>query len=239
MVSTAPANLSLPATIPDLKQAQPSLNGGTLLNAVSSVIAQVTGLGISTPEQNGSGVINLPYAGGRFIALPVGDVQVDNTRADGMETSGNKTLITSNGLVTTIAPSVGDFTDFSHQLSVLSASSAASIQTDGTIRSSGNGATYVLQPAWITTPGSAAAGFTTGTDGHIVYADADGNLQVLYPAFADLSQVLATFRTLDAKLTINAIGNGDFIATYAGKTLMLVPDYVLIAIPPEHVGDPW
>lgn len=235
----ASSDMVLSASVPDMRQASARTSGITLVSGLAAVVGQGAGIGFATSAQNASGVLNLSFDGGWFNALPVGNVLIDTSRADGLAVSGSKIEVTRNGLVTTIVPSVGDLSDFAGRLSAIAAGSSATILSDGTIRAAVNGETYFLQPGWVAARDTGAAGFSSGKDGYLNYVDGAATRQVLYPAFADVSQLTATLRKLDANTNVIASGNGSIVARLAGGTYSLVPDYAIVAVPPEHAGDPW
>ncbi|MFZ2406814.1 MAG: hypothetical protein WAW41_16890 [Methylobacter sp.] len=110
----------------------------------------------------------------------------------------------------------------------------------GVLQANVNGITYALQPAWLVSKtDGGAAGFTTDAEGHVVYQDSTGNQQTLYPAFSDLAQLIAAFKTTD--IHAGAIGNdnGTVTAKLLGVTYTLTPDYALIPVPAEHAKDAW
>ena len=229
----------LSASVPDMRQASGRTGGVTLVSGFAAAVAQGAGIGFDTSAQNASGILNLSFEGGWLNALPVGNVLIDTSRPDGLAVSGSKIEVTRNGLVTTIVPSVGDLSDFASRLSAISAGSNTTILSDGTIRAVVNGETYLLQPGWVATRDAGAAGFSSGNDGYLNYVDGAATRQVLYPAFADLSQLTATLRKLDPNISVIASGNGSIVARLAAGTYSLVPDYTIVAVPFEHAGDPW
>lgn len=232
-----PDNLTLDLSVPDLRLPLPRLNGATLLSGFASVVTQQTGITIDSTQQGDSGVLQLPFNGGKIIALPVGEIVIDTGRASGLFASTEGMQLVSGGLVTTVAPSVGDFTDFADRLGNFAVASTASIARDGTIQAEVRGKTYVVQPGWLALPGNGAPGFQSRADGYIEYVAGDGSRQVLYPAFADLAQVTATLGTQFPEIRIVAKGNGAFVATRGNVVSTLVPDYVLIPVPVEHAND--
>lgn len=86
---------------------------------------------------------------------------------------------------------------------------------------------------------SGATGFRTDPKGNVAYQDNRGNIQTLYPAFADPTQLLSTFKSLDAKVSLTNNDDGTATATFLGKPYSLVPDYILTATPPTHTNDAW
>jgi hypothetical protein len=164
---------------------------------------------------------------------------IDATRSDNLVASERGLLMQSQGLVTMLVPSVGNFSDFAIHLSAIDPAGSASIGSDGTILATLRGATYAVQPGWLARPGSGAPGFSGQADGYIHYVNGSGDEQILYPAFADLAQLAARFRTLDPDFAVFPLGNGRFSATLDGKDYTLVPDYVLSAVPPTHANASW
>lgn len=237
--ATAPANVTLNAVIPDLNQPVARLAGATALGNFGNIVGERAGLTFTAVTQNAHGVVEFRFSGGKVMALPVGDVLIDATRSDSLVTSELGLLMQSQGLVTMLVPSVADFSDFANRLSAAATGSTASIGSDGTILATLRGNTYAVQPGWLARPGNGTPGFSGQADGYIHYTDGSGFEQILYPAFADLTQLTARYRTLDPSFVVFAQGNGRFSATLNGKVYSLVPDYVLVAVPPMHANDAW
>jgi len=234
-----PSNVQLTTTIPDMQQATGRSNGGTLMSGIAAALSQDSGVSFDASAQNSSGVLNLSFIGGRVNALPLGNVLVDTSRADGIVVSGYKIEVTRNGLVTTIMPSVGNLTEFNNTLSSVSASSTVTLAPDGTLRAVIKGEIYIIQPSWVVTPGAGSAGLGSGTDGNLNYVDAGGNRQVLYPAFANLSELTTLLRSVDPGADVVVRGNGSITTRLAGTTFSLTPDYLLAEVPAEHANDSW
>jgi len=229
----------LPAAVPDLRQPSGRTGTATLVTGFGAAIARDAGTRFSSEVQNASGVLNLSFDGGTVNALPVGDILIDTSRPDGVMASGNKIEVASNGLVATIVPSVGDFSDFADRLNSIAAGSTATVRADGTIRAAVNGETYFLQPGWVTTRDAGATGFTSPKDGYLTYTDQAAARQALYPAFADLSQLTAMLRKLNPGFDVVAKGNGSVVARLAGAPYSLFPDYAVVVAPLEHAGEGW
>jgi len=166
---------------------------------------------------------------------------VDTSRADGVTATGNgKVEVAKSGVIASFVPAVADPAQLTGQAIALDKNASVTVNEYGVLQASLNGITYALQPGWLVSKaGGEAAGFTTDAQGNVVYQDSTGNQQTLYPAFADLAQLVAAFKGSDANLSATGNDDGTVTAKLLGKTYTLTPDYVLIPVPAEHAKDAW
>jgi hypothetical protein len=199
-------------------------------------------LGATSKGQNSNGVLSLTFPGGGSAnAMPIGDITVDTSRADGVTATGNgKVEVAKSGVIASFVPAVADAAQLTGQAIALDKNARVTVNEYGVLQASLNGITYALQPGWVVSKaGGGAAGFTTDAQGNVVYQDSTGNQQTLYPAFADLAQLVAAFKGSDANLSATGNDDGTITAKLLGKTYTLTPDYALIPVPAEHAKDAW
>lgn len=207
----------------------------------ADAIAASLGGDFASQGQNGDGVLRLAFAGGTLNALPVGGIAVDTSRADGITFTGNgKAEVAKNGVVTTFSPAVSDFAGLAGLLVKQDKRATLAVLEDGMVHVVFNGVTYALQPAWtVSQADGGQAGVTVDGQGNILYQDGAGNRQTLYPAFADLPQLVAAFSRQDAAVSVTANGDGTYSARLQGRSYTLAPDLGLIQAPVDKDGKEW
>lgn len=207
----------------------------------TEVLASVLGSGVSSRGQNANGVLVLTVPSGTVNLLPLGNIVIDSSRADGARFASNGRLeVTRGGVTATFVPAVADPTQLAAQIVAQDRAGTLTIKDDGLLQATVDGATYALQPSWVVElVVGGRAGITINEAGLRQFQDAAGNRQTLFPVFADLPHVLDVLRKQDLNVTATANDNGTVSATFLGTTYTLLPDYVLGAVPAAHVGDAW
>ncbi|MBZ0091506.1 MAG: hypothetical protein K8F27_04705, partial [Sulfuricellaceae bacterium] len=233
------AGLTSKVTVPNLKGKVARVSD---TQDFGGVIAASLGAGYTAKGQNSSGVLSLTFPGGGSAnAMPIGDITVDTNRADGVTVTGNgKVEVVKSGVIASFVPAVADPAQLTGQVIALDKNASVTVNEYGVLQVTVNGITYALQPGWVVSKANGGAtGFTTDGQGHVVYRDGTGNQQTLYPAFADLAQLVATFKSNDANLGATSNDDGSVTAKYLGKAYTLTPDYALTPVPSEHAKDAW
>lgn len=207
----------------------------------TTVLTTALGAGVASQGQNANGVLLLTLPGGSANALPLGDIVVDTNRADGVTLSGNGKLeVANSGVITTFVPAVADPAQLAAQIGALDKNSSLSIKTDGVLEVLIGGVSYAVQPGWLVSKASGGqAGISVDADGRLLYQDNAGNQQTLYPVFADLTQLLAVFKSQNVDLVATGNDNGTVSAKFQGATYTLAPDYALSVVPASHAHDDW
>jgi hypothetical protein len=109
---------------------------------------------------------------------------------------------------------------------------------NGVLIATFNGVTLVVQPGVQVQrdPATGHAQLVMGSDGYWHFIDAQGNNQVLYPAFADPVALRNALRTLDAGATSAIQLDGTAAILLQGQRYTLVPDLTLSSVPAERLG---
>lgn len=218
-------------------------NGGTqrLDLQFQESLNAFAGKSFSSSGQDSLGVWRVEAGSVVVNALPIGDVLLNLGKPDGIEPVGDGMYrLTSKGVSATFTPTVTDMNHLVRQTATLDAGATVVMLYNGSLLATLAGSTYVLQPSWLVSKASGGfPGFSTTADGYVQYQDTQRNVQVLYPAFADLATLTTAFRALDANLQINNNGNGTVTAIFNGTTYTLSPDYGLIATPQSAQGKTW
>jgi hypothetical protein len=224
----------------------PKLQGKVVRLAADSrdfteVLASVLGSGVSSRGQNANGVLVLTVPSGTVNLLPLGNIVIDSSRADGARFASNGRLeVTRGGVTATFVPAVADPTQLAAQIVAQDRTGTLTIKEDGLLQATVDGTTYALQPSWVVEPvAGGRGGISINEAGLRQFQDAAGNRQTLFPVFADLPHVLDVLRKQDFNVTATANDNGTVTATFLGTTYTLLPDYVIGAVPAAHAGDAW
>ncbi|MBS4096736.1 MAG: DUF1566 domain-containing protein [Sulfuricella sp.] len=227
-----------------IKAVVPNLNGKvariSATRMFADVLAAAVDQDVTAQGQNSDGVLHFAIPGGSVNALPVGSITVDTSRPDGVTLTGTGNAeVVKSGVVTTIVPAIGDFTRFVRQLAKLDKNAILSVLEDGTVHVRLNNVTYVLRPAWTVKPADGGQAVSSDEQGNLVYQDGAGNRQALFPAFADLPQLIAAFQPLDVGATVAANGDGSYRAKLLGKSYVLTPDFNLSVTPADQAAKSW
>jgi len=99
----------------------------------------------------------------------------------------------------------------------------------------------MLQPGWAVTRDTTGqnAGFSSDAQGKVLYRDSAGNEQTLYPVFADITELAATFGAFDPAINLTGNAEGAVTARFLGANYTLIPDYTLTAVPSNRAGSAW
>ena len=141
---------------------------------------------------------------------------------------------TSSGSLT-VVPAISNMSDFGSVLHSMGLQ--ASINTHGVITVPVGNTTYVGRPDFSFTRGATTvASLTQGSDGNYRFSDKAGNVQVLYPAFADTDGLVAQAPLalgMSGTTLIQLDGTALFTANN-GQQLVLSPDLTLTAASSDH-----
>ncbi len=210
------------------------------LQDFTASLANAWGEGYFSIGQGADGVLGLTYPGGKLYVLPVGDISVDTSRADGITVTGNgRREVVRSGVVTRFVPVVSDRAQLLADAFAIDRKATVILNNEGVMAVNVNGVTYAMKPGWMVENGDGIPGVSTDIKGRLIFQDDAGNQQTLYPAFADLAQLVAIFRSYDANLTATGNDDGSVTARFQGKSYTLLPEYALTAVPAEHVRDSW
>jgi len=215
--------------------------GNDLSTAIISEAGHALNMSITGSVQNTWGILTLALPGAvQSYALPVGEIIVDTGRADGLTvTARNQIQVAKNGIITTFSPMVADPGELLRAAQALSPLLSLQILEDGLMHIRIGNATYVMQPGWTTEQSGDPAGISNNERGEIVYTDAHGQQQILYPVFDDLVYLTNVVEALDSNATLAANNNGSLTMELQGATYTLTPDYVLSTVPAQHLTDAW
>lgn len=227
--AAAPANLSLKARIPRLSGSVARLPAG-----LEQTLATALG---GSGQQNSSGSFNFS-AESVLGLLPVGEIVIDASQADGVSlTNDGLARVVSSGVVVTLAPAPRDLHQFAGDLAQAFSGATLSVRDKGVMVARLAGVDYVFRPsAWVE-PAIATAAFQQGSDGLLRYRDGRGGQQTLYPAFYDDSGIAAILSQLASGVSTAVQVDGSIVVRYGANTATLLPDWALSAAAPDN--PPW
>jgi hypothetical protein len=202
------------------------------------ILSNVLGQPLQFVEQNAGGTVILRgFNGGNLAFIPYG-FQTGDNRSDGIyPISTGQYQVVRNGQQVTIAPALVNL----NQLTALLPGIVASQAGNGVITATLNGVTYVVQ-AGVGVQLEVASGtarLLLGSDGLFHFIDAQGNKQVLYPAFSEPSALRNILRTMDLASTLSIQLDGTAVIVLNGQRHTLVPDMTLLAVPGDRAGQDW
>jgi hypothetical protein len=182
-------------------------------------------------------VVLAGFNGGSLAFIPYGFLSGDG-RPNGIYPVGNgQYQLVRNGQQLTLAPALVNL----HQLTALLPGAVVSQSGSGAITATLNGVIYVVQASFGVQldPASGVAQLVVGADGLLHFIDAQGNNQVLYPAFAEPDALRNVLRSLDLLATLNIQLDGTAAIVFNGQPYTLVPDMILQAVPADRAGQDW
>ncbi len=204
-----------------------------------AILSNVLGMPLRWVEQSAAcgSVVLAGYNGGNLAFIPYG-FQKGDARANGVYAVGDGQYhLVRNGQQLTLAPA------FAHleQLAALLPGVAVTQLPSGAIRATLNGVQYVLQPSVAVQLVDAGGGarLMLGEDGRYHFVDAQGNSQVLHPAFAEPATLRRILQGLDLRATVNIALDGTATIDFNGQRYTLVPDLTQEPVPAERAGQDW
>lgn len=242
--------LSGEITIPRLDGALERLGGKSLLDILSTALAEKLGVSkgeITYDEKNGAFVFQTVGEYLRLTAL--GKVQV-YVVDHGIDYSATKTPIptsgaftaSSQGILFTLAGTPGSYGDFLNAIKTLDSSAKINLRSNGLFEFQINGGKFLAAPEISLHPAPAATHAASGLEndagGFVVYRDPAGIRQTLYPALLDFdafSQMLAYF--VEASATDNR--DGSLTVKWEAGRYRLWPGYALLPIQKSHLYYLW
>ncbi len=248
---TAPT--ALPVSISGLSS-QPNFSnlsngiGPNVATRTALMLTNALGMPLQYVSQSSQGTAVLSgFNGGNLAFMPV-SVQTDN-RAGGVYPVGNgqyqvvaPTTVVVTGQPPSIAVTIAPALVHLDQLLALLPGVAASLQSNGVIVATYNGVTYAVQPSAQVqiAPATGAARLFVGNDGLYRFIDAQGNSQVLYPAFADVDTMRNTVvpsMFAGGSATIQLDGTARLLVN--GQAFKMGPDITLGGVPADRAGQSW
>lgn len=199
-----------------------------------TLLSNTLGQQLQFVEQNSTGNVTLSGYNGGYLSYMAHTFKSSDSRANGIYPDGNGQYgVVINGQSVVIAPSVVHL----DQLETLLGGVSAKVSDTGVITANVNSVNYVLRPAAFVTRETAtgSARVAMGSDGYYHFIDAQGNNQILYPAFAESQTLLGVLQSMDAGATMSIQLDSTATAVVGGTTYTLAPDASLSSV----TGQPW
>jgi hypothetical protein len=195
---------------------------------------------LAVPVQGACGSVTLNgYNTGKLAFVPHSYLASGDTRANGIYALGDgRYQVVRNGQSLTIAPATVRL----DQLAALLPGLSATLGDNGVLVASlDGGVIYVVLPSAAAQSDvvTGNARLVMGADGYWHFMDAQGNNQILYPAFADTTALRNALQSLDAAATMDVQLDGTASVVFNSQRYTLVPDLTLAKVPGERVGQYW
>lgn len=249
------AQVTADTTVPKLDGDLARLdNAASLLTVIQEALNGqfgVTSSQINYDKTNG--VVSYVAAGKtyRFIPLGVPTVQVGGTVAsvrgnrfsasNAANTASGAFSLASRGIQLTLGSALAYFDDLSQALKPLDPNATIRLRSNGVLQLDINAVNYIAAPGSQSSGGgqTGAPAFVTDSSGFVAFRDSTGATQILYPAFADITTLDATIKTLAPTSSTTASGDGTALLLVDGSSMTLLPQYVLSSLPAAHTNDLW
>ncbi|MES2582647.1 MAG: DUF4347 domain-containing protein [Pseudomonadota bacterium] len=238
-----PSIPTLPVATTGMTSAPPILNlgsgvGPAFTTDMVNLLTTALGQSLQFVAQNAQGtVVMRGFNGGDLAFMPL-SFQTGDARADGVYPVGNgQYQVVRGGQSITVAPALVHL----DQLTALLPGVNASQGDNGVLVAVVNGQTFVVQPGAEVKRGvpTGSAQLVLAGDGYYHFIDAQGNDQILYPAFKESGTVRTVLQSLDSNATLNIQLDGTASILFNGQRYTLVPDLTLSPIPANRVGQSW
>lgn len=236
------AGLARSASIPNLLGKPGRLAGGLRVDqAVAEVIGTIAGEPVSSSGQDGNGAVRFRVGSDSIVALPLGSIDIDAGRADGVSLLANgQVRIASSGLLSTWAPALADPPALLAGLRGIDAGASLALGVDGNWLLNLAGAAYAIQPAWQVVPAAdGQAGLAVDAQGFLRVKDTLGQQQTLYPALVDAPRLLTLLQGIDGTASLLNSGDGSYRLDLAGRQYRIQPEYRLSSVAAGHAADSW
>lgn len=234
--------LTRSASIPSLLGKPARLAGGQRLDqAVAEVIGAAVGGKVSSSGQDDNGAVRFAIGGDSLVALPLGSIDIDTSRADGLSLLANgQVRIASGGLLSTWGPALAEPLALLAALRSIDAGASLELSADGFWLLHLAGASYAVQPAWqVAQAAGGQGGWTVDSQGDWHVVGKPGQQQALYPALLESPRLLQLLHEIDAAASLLNNGDGSYRLDLAGRQYRIRPDYQLSAVPAGHADDSW
>jgi hypothetical protein len=187
--------------------------------------------------QSASGALVLAGFNGANVAFAPISYQSDDVRPNGLYPVGNgQYQVVVNGTAVTVAPAIQNLDEL---MGLLPLDAQTRMDASGVLSVKFGNTTYVVQPGVVVqllnNPGGKPS-LSMGSDGYWHFIDAQGNSQIMYPAFADVTALRNALLGLDASATLSIQLDGTAASVFKGQRYTLVPDLTLSGVPAERVG---
>lgn len=244
------ASTPAPLVVPPMPVAVPGVNGApavanltqsdgpVVLGGMRTLLSTALGSELQFIEQTPQGTVVMSGLGNGNLAFMPHSYQTGDTRTNGIYPLGDgRYQVVNNGTVVTIAPAVVHLDQLVGLLPGVNATQSES----GVLTAVVGDVTYVVQPG--VSVGRAAATGTPrlvipGADGYMHFVDAQGNDQILYPAFREYSTLRAALLGTDPAVSLVVELDGTITMISRAVRSALVPEVTLIAVPIERLGQP-
>ena len=228
-------------SVPRLSGKVARLGDSELLTSLSADLHGVIGQQASEPlTQSAQGVVRVGQAGASQLLLrPVGDIRIEEGRADGITLlADGRAESSQQGVVIAWVPTVGDPAALAAQLAQLDPGITLQPLAAGAWRTVLGERQFVYRPAWLDQLTSDAAPHFSAADADRLHW-VDGRQQTLYPALVDRRVRLETLRRVDPAASVQDDGVGGVAVTLAGQAYRLRPQAELRRTPVEQLGQDW
>lgn len=195
---------------------------GNLVTLLSNTLGQQ----LQFIEQNSTGNVTLSGYNSGYLSFMPHSFQSSDSRANGIYPTGTgQYAVVFNGQSLVLAPSVVHL----EQLAALVGGVSAKINDSGVILANVSSVYYVLRPSPFVTRETATgtARIERGTDGNYRFIDAQGNSQILYPAFVEPDTLRSVLQGMDSHASLDIQLDSTVSAVVGGVTYTLVPDAIL------------
>lgn len=221
-------NLGFTGKVPQLDATSARLG-----QRLQTALAQAVGATLVDVQNNG--VLALDIGASRLFVLPLGEVEVDPTRSDGVVLNADGTVSASFAhIVVRLASSVADLGQLARDFAASVPGTTLQVGSNGTLVVTLAGQNYVLQPGWISQTG-APSGFSVRA-GQLNYGQS-GRAFGLNAGVADCARLAAFVEQQLPGATLASNADGTVMLGFSGQSWTLVPAMLLKTAPTN--APPW
>ncbi len=217
--------------------------GPVMVTCLTDSVRSILGSGFSFLGQLSDG--SASYGDGvstvTFYPLAASTDVIHLIQTRGIQLLGNNFLNISTSCGNfNVAPALSKLAEFG---SVLNKAGGLIVHINGrgVLTVDVNGTIYAFRPDYLTRPGvgTGSPSLVMGTDGLFRFTDSAGNVQVLYPAFADPDVLTVQIAQAVRGTTLIQTDGTALLTLFDGQKFVLTPDLILGDVPSQFGAALW
>ena len=213
-------------------------SGTGIAGCLLPTLQRLLGGELTYQGQSASGAVQLGWNAQRISLYPLA-ARIASGQSESIQLTSSNALnvVTTCGTLTT-APAIDNLNAFGAALRAMGLSAQFNAQGVATVQV--NGASYVVRPDYVVTPGAPATpSLAFDANGVLRLTDSAGWSQVLHPAFLDTDGLAAQLGTTFGGWTVIQDNGQAVFHRLNGEQWLLTPDMTLSPVPADKSALFW